>query len=76
MDHILIGFLDMLVRYDEVKIKNKEQEDSHKEAKHGHDNPLLEFHDDCRSVDVFWGGTSVRSSHVTWHVYISLLEMW
>ena len=53
MDHILIGFLDMLVRYDEVKIKNKEQEDSHKEAKHGHDNPLLEFHDDCRSVDVF-----------------------
>ena len=52
MDNILTGFLDMMVWYDEVKIKNKEKEDSYEEAQHGHDNPLLEFHDDCRGVGV------------------------
>ena len=50
VDIVLIGLVDMMVRYDEVEVKHKQEEDSHEEAEKGHDNPLLEFHDDCRGV--------------------------
>ena len=42
----LVGLVRVGVRQDEVEVENQEQEEGGEEAEGGHDNPLLEFHDD------------------------------
>ena len=42
----LLGLLWVGVRQDEVEVEKEEEEEGGKEAEGGHDDPLLEFHDD------------------------------
>ena len=39
-----------MVGKDHVDVQDQEEDDGHAEAEHGHDQPLLQLHDDCEVV--------------------------
>ena len=52
MNNVLCRATELVVgvRQDEVEVEDQEQEEGGEEAEGGHDNPLLQLHDDCLGV--------------------------